>query len=121
MVMLIRTPEDIFRAEGKDVYYLHFYEWEDCSKTEQIRSEMQDWFAQHLPDTRTELMGPSEHSHFVMGGPVGLRIDFSEQGLKAFCARWEDPETGKSLDPRFQCFLKSYANWFAKHGHFCPC
>ncbi|PVE40987.1 hypothetical protein [Limnohabitans planktonicus] len=120
MTMLIRSPEDIFRAEGKDVYFLHFHGWQEVDKAEQTRQEMQDWFAQNLPCTRTELIAPSEASGFVMGGPVGLRIDFSEQGLAAFCERWEEPATGKSLDPRFQCFLMPYANWFAKHGHFVP-
>lgn len=120
MPMLIRTPEEIFRAEGKDIYFLHFHEWQDIAKTEQVRQEMQDWIAQHLPGTHTEQMAPSENSGYLMGGPVGLRIDFSGQGLAAFCARWEEPATGKSIDPRFQCFVMPYAKWFAKHGHFVP-
>ena len=120
MPMWIRTPEDIFRAEGKDVYFLHFHDWQDMEKAEQARQEMQDWFAQHLPGTHTEPMASSEDSGFLVGGPVGLRIDFSEQGLAAFSERWEEPATGNSLDPRFQCFLMPYANWFAKHGHFVP-
>ena len=119
MPMLIRIPEDIFRAEGKDVYCLHFKQ-DDALQVEKTRSEMQDWLSQHLPGTRTELMGPSENSGFVMGGPVALRVDFSEQGLEAFCARWENPETGESLDPRFQCYLMPYADWLAEHGHFVP-
>lgn len=117
--MLIRTPEDIFRAEGKDVYCLHFNQ-DDASQVAQTRSEMLDWLSQHLPGTRTELVGPSEHSGFLMGGPAALRVDFSEQGLAVFCARWENPETGLSLDPRFQCFLMPYADWLAEHGHFVP-
>lgn len=120
MPMLIRTPEDIFRAEGKDVYFLHFHDWKEVDTADQTRQEMQDWFAEHLPGTRTELIAPSESSGYLMGGPVSLRVDFSEQALAVFCARWEAPDTGKSLDPRFQCFVMPYAPWFAKHGHYVP-
>ena len=119
MTQLHRTPEDIFRAEGKDVNFLHFNEVDE-SQVAQTRREMQDWLALHLPGTHTEPMRSSEIMGFLTGGPVGLRVDFSPKGLLAFCTRWENPATGQSLDPRFQCYLMRYADWFAEHGHFVP-
>lgn len=118
MPMLIRSPEDIFRAEGKDIYVLHFLQ-DDPDEADRTRSEMTDWFGQHLPTSRTEWMAPSEHSGYIVGGPVGLRVDFTDADLAAFCAQWETP-AGKSLDPRFQCYLMPYERWHAKYGHFVP-
>jgi hypothetical protein len=119
MPKLYRTPEDIFRAEGKDVNFLHFNEVDE-TQLAQTRREMEDWLAQHLPGTRTEPMRSTESMGFLTGGPVGLRVDFSPQGLLTFCKRWENTATGQSLDPRFQCYLMRYADWFAEHGHFVP-
>ena len=118
MPQLIRTPEDIFRAERRDVYALQFTQTNerDICRT---RDEMQAWFAQHMPGSPTELLAPSEHSGFIVGGPVGLRIAFTDDDLQRFCQRWETPD-GQSIDPRFQCYQYPYDRWWAKRGHYVP-
>jgi hypothetical protein len=121
MPMLIRTPEDIFRAEKKDIYCIQpVSEWDANTAAGKAGVEMiHQWIKDNLPGTKTEVMAPSEHSGWIMGGPTSLRVDFSEEGLKEFMRQWED-ENGKSLDPRFQCYQMPYDAWWEKHGRFVP-
>lgn len=118
MIQLIRTPEQIFRAERRDIYSLRFLQ-EREDDVRQTRQEMQAWFAKHMPDSRTELLAPSEHSGFIEGGPIELRIAFTDADLQQFCQRWETPD-GDSNDPRFQCYQYAYQSWWNKHGHYQP-
>ena len=117
MPMLVRTPEDIFRAEKKDLYVIH-------SKEEVERDApgllmIKEWVKANLPGTKMELLAPSEHSGMICGG-IGkmIRIDFSPEGLQAFCDRWEQNDA--SVDPRFQCFIYPYERWWNKHGRYVP-
>jgi len=125
MPHIIRTPEDIFRAEKRDIYALHWLdngddiEWIRSSVFENIWAEMAQWFAQHMPDSPTEFMACSEHSGIIAGGPISLRIAFTDTDLQRFCQIWETPD-GKSLDPRFQCYQHSYQAWWNKHGRYQP-
>jgi hypothetical protein len=80
---------------------------------------MDAWFTLHMPNSPTETLAPSEHSGWIMGGPNSLRIAFTDEDLKAFCAKWEDAD-GKSLDPRFQCCVTLYADWWKQYGHYSP-
>lgn len=126
MPQLIRTPEQIFREEGKDIYLIRFSTDEDetdmfGAPPESLpgREEIQAWLKENTPGARIEPLAPSEKSGFICGYFGDLRVDFSESDLAAFCARWEDGEGG-SLDPRFQCFLWPYKFWFDKAGKFIP-
>lgn len=128
MPMRVRTPEDIFRIEKKDLYVIHgarkkgaFGLPVDAGKEGMEGVEMiRLWIEAHLPGTQMELIGPSEHLGLILGG-IGdkLRVDFSEDGLKQFSAVWED-EQGISIDKRFQCYLYSYEKWYEAHGRFVP-
>lgn len=118
MVQLIRTPEQIFREERRDIYALRFLQRRE-DDVRQTRQEMHAWFAKHMPDSRTESLAPSEHSGFIVGGPIELRIAFTDDDLQQFCQRWETPD-GKSNDPRFQCYQYSYLAWWNKRGHYQP-
>lgn len=118
MPMLIRTPEDIFRTERRDLYALHFSE-QDHATMEDTRKEMAGWFAHRMPASPTETMAPSEHSGFIEGGPTSLRIAFTAADLERFCAQWETAD-GQSIDPRFQCYQYPYQAWWDKHGHYQP-
>lgn len=118
MPMRIRTPEDIFRAERRDVYALSFLE-NTPEAIEKTWQDMQVWLTQHLPDSPTEAMAPSEHSGYLTGGPITLRVAFTEVDLQRFCAQWETP-IGLSVDPRFQCNEYPYLTWLGQHGHFSP-
>lgn len=117
MPQLIRTPEQIFREERCDVYYLYFNQDDLVGRA--TRDEMQTWFQQHMPNSPVEAMGPSEYSGWICGGPAMLRIAFTDADLKKFCEVWETPD-GTSIDPRFQCYLSPYQNWWDKHGQYVP-
>jgi hypothetical protein len=116
MPYLIRTPEQIFREEGKDIYFIHFTE--ERARESPIWRDVQDWLATELPSVKVEMMAsPEDSGGMSYGGD--LRVDFSESDLATFCAQWETEEGG-SIDPRFQCYLWPYAVWHEKHGHFIP-
>lgn len=117
MPMLVRTPEDIFRAEKKDLYVLHSNEKVDRDAPGLLM--VKEWVNTHLRGTKMELLAPSEHSGIISGG-IGkmVRIDFTPEGLEAFCDRWEKNDA--SVDPRFQCFIYPYDKWWNEHGRFVP-
>jgi hypothetical protein len=136
MPVLLRTPEDIFRAEKKDLYVIHDEkEWAGFESLEKVIKGkvslpagdwdksgldfIKKWIEDKLPGTWMETIGPSEHSGFLAGGPTGLRVDFTAEGLERFVAQWEDG-SGKSLDPRFQCYIYPYERWYRRHGRFVP-
>ncbi len=118
MVKLIRTPEQILREEyGKDLYLIIFndaknYSWEPSPG----HKELLAWFNTALPHTKIELLGPSEKSGIIMGGPrkQQIRVDFDAESIAIFTARWED-EHGKSIDARWQCYLMPYEPWLMEN------
>lgn len=117
MPMLVRTPEDIFRAEKKDIYAIHNLEGESRHDSGMVL--IAKWLKENLPQTKTELLAPSENSGFICGGINGtLRVDFTPEGLQMFCDRWEQNDA--SVDPRFQCYIHPYQEWFEEHGQFVP-
>lgn len=117
MPMLVRTPEDILRAQKKDLYIIRSSE--DEPRNAHGLRMIREWIDQHLPGTHTELIGPSAHSGFIEGG-IGrdIWVDFSPEGLARFCAQWEKDNT--SIDPRFQCFVMPYQRWWQEQGRFLP-
>lgn len=122
MPMLVRTPEDIFREEKKDIYLIrnleHKRKYHFPNQAPGMKM-IQQWIEENLPGTRIELLGPSEHSGIICGGIDGtIRVDFSAEGLQKFCVRWEVND--QSVDPRFQCHILPYQRWFDKHGRFVP-
>lgn len=117
MPYLIKTPEQIFRETGKDLYLIRFCE--DKAAQAAASSEIQQWITANLPGTRVEPLAPSEYSGWISGYFGDLWVDFSTAGLAKWCARWETAE-GKSVDERFQCFLMPYQVWYDKHGRFVP-
>jgi hypothetical protein len=116
MPQLIRTPEEIFREEAKDIYLIRF---KGEKRKSAASKEIEAWITTNLPGTLIEPLAPSEHSGWIEGYFGDLRIDFSEDGLKQFCDRWETPD-GASIDARFQCYLMPYREWLEKHGHYMP-
>lgn len=113
MPRLIRSPEEIFRAEKKDLYVIHSKE--ELHGEHPGLQEVSDWIALHLPGTAVEQLGPSEYSGVISGDFVKrLRVNFTEEGLSAFCERWE--RNNASIDARFQCFIYPYDRWLQKRG-----
>ena len=118
MPQLIRTPEDIFRAEKRDVYALSFLE-DSTSAIRTTWAEMEAWLRANLPNSPFETLAPSEHSGWIMGGPLSLGIHFTDADLQRFSQIWETPD-GQSRDPRFQCYQMPYQVWWQECGHFQP-
>lgn len=117
MPYLIKTPEQIFRETGKDLYLIRFCK--DKAAQEAASRDIRQWIEANLPGTRVEPLAPSEYSGWIAGYFGDLWVDFSQEGLAKFCARWETAD-GTSLDKRFQCYLMPYQSWYDKHGRFVP-
>lgn len=118
MPLLVRSPEEIFRETRRDIYILRSQEEDDRQRSG--LAMILNWVKQELPGTHMELIAPSECSGIIEGGINGSTwVDFSPQGLERFCKVWER-EDGGSIDPRFQCYLMPYDEWFEGHGRFEP-
>ena len=116
----IDTPEGWFRSKQKDLYVLDYLvdDESDClsdSETEAINKKyredqkiLSEWFLVNLPATPLEVLGPSEYSGYILGGPCNVVADFDEQSLATFCATWE------KADSMWQVELKPYAQWLAQ-------
>lgn len=121
MPLLIRTPEQIFREEEKDIYFIRFFDINEDHKHHQkngtkssANDDIRQWMKVHLPQVRIERMAPSEESGWVEGYFGDIRIDFSSKDLDISCAHWEN-EDGKSKDPRLQCMVMYYQSWLAQN------
>ena len=133
MPRLIRTPEQFFREESKDLYFIEFADAKGSVKPfgggifgligrqpskkkfdpdhPPGHAEIIAWFAKHLPNTRLELLGQPESSGIMSGGINGrLLVDFDDVSLQTWIDRWETEDNG-SIDPRFACFQMSYQSW----------
>ncbi|MBX9900326.1 MAG: hypothetical protein K2Y28_06030 [Burkholderiaceae bacterium] len=124
MPELIRTPEQIFREEEKDIYFIRFFEearLENPKAAGRSRAskEMLAWLRTALPHVRVEKMAPSENSGWISGYLGDIRVDFSEASLAIFCQRWENSQ-GESNDSRLRCFLMPYDTWAQEQAKFVP-
>lgn len=119
MTTRVRTPEDIFREERRDVYALDFSQ----SKVDPATSikQMQLWFAKHMPSSTLELLAPTEQSEWMWleGRVTSLSVNFAEGDLLKFFKKWLTPK-GRSRDRRFQSVFYSYRHWWEKNRHFIP-
>lgn len=110
MPQLVRTPEEILRETKRDLYFIRFHEagWLGPWGPVTARSEVEAWFAEHLPHIAIEPMGPSELSGILSGGcDRDMYVDFDEAALKHFVEVWENPD-GSYKDPRWTCYYMSY-------------
>lgn len=116
----IDTPEGWFRTKQKDLYVLNYRADDegDClsdSEMEAINKKykedqkvLSEWFLVNLPTTNLEVLGPSEYSGWILGGPCNVVADFDELSLAKFCATWGKP------DSLWQVELEPYAQWLTK-------
>jgi hypothetical protein len=109
MIKKIRTPDEVFRREKTDIYFIDFREQKD-SQRGLSQLEIENWLSKHLPEVKIELLGPFENSMFIEGGPLMFRLIISDIDLKKFCEQWEDKH-GKSVTNRFQLCQLSYQDW----------
>jgi len=125
MPALIRTIDQYFREEKRDLYYIVFghkldgsWRWlADAPANPAGRDELLTWFAEHLPACKIEPIYPFGERSGILCAPYpgSISVDFDEASLQAFCARWENA-AAQSLDPRFQCYCYPLANYLEQHG-----
>lgn len=108
MPMLLSTPERWFRTHQCD-----FFEFRPSESNEDLPIELTEWFAGNLPNRPLKRLGPSEYSGFICGGASMLVLAMNDDEVQMFSRRWEDA-SGKSIDPRWQCFQWPYLNWRTK-------
>lgn len=91
MPHLIDTPEEWFRREMRDLHLVIPTDSErEYSKEEFIAAQkvLHAWFADNLPSTTLSIIGPSEYSGWIEGGPRYLTANLDSQGLAVFNAAW---------------------------------
>lgn len=117
MPQAIRAPEEIFRAERKDLYIIRFKPDEEMEwlPNPPGRKELVAWLKSNLPSVRIEPLAPSEKSGILSGYDGRIRVDFDQDSLAVFSAHWEDAE-GASIDSRWQCYLWPYELWLKEDG-----
>lgn len=119
MTRRIRTPEDIFREERRDVYALEFTQ--KGTELQKAMRAMAQWLGNQLPASLAEPMAPSQQDGWLWleGVPSNLSLNFAEGDLVKFFQHWLTPN-GQSKDPRFICRFYSYSQWWEQHGHYTP-
>lgn len=105
----IPTIDDVFRNEQRDVFVVYFSD-SDKQARQTAWQEIQAWLREHTPDSPVETIDMLGYLSSMTGGPLALRIDFTDADLQRFCQRWEDPR-GESLDPRFRRCKLSHESW----------
>jgi hypothetical protein len=121
MPMIISTPEDWFRSQGRDLHVLNYQfppeveaNYDSLSKRKQQSVQAQykrafksmtNWLAEELPEAACQTIGPSEYSGYICGGPSYLSADFTAASLAKFQLRW----CGE--DSPWRCDVWPLAEW----------
>lgn len=102
MPCIISTPEEWFRSQQRDLYVIEYRaperEDEDSlaeddeaqSRFMQAQKELNAWFEERLPLTPLRIIGASEYSGWITGGPGYFTADFDPAGLALFNAEWDE-------------------------------
>lgn len=119
MTRRIRSPEDIFREERRDVYALEFTS--KGAELQKAMSAMKQWLIKKMPRSSVELLAPSQHVGWLWleGVPSNLSLTFGDGDLVKFFQHWLTAD-GQSKDARFICRFYSFRQWWEKHGHYMP-
>ena len=127
MPQLVRTPEEILRETGQDMYFIRFadgIEAQEHSREPAGRGDLVACFKANLPNMQLKLFGPSEFSGIVSGciGADWYLANCTPTDIFRFLADWKFPD-GKSIDQRFQCIhyqLQTYTRRLAEQGDPLP-
>lgn len=116
MPYLIDTPEGWFRQHQRDIHILKykvFKNFYDLPKRRQKIIEkryrkdcdaLEQWFQACLPHTELTILGPSEYSGYIIGGPAVKVADFDQAGLATFLEHWKPGQ-------RWRVAMERYADW----------
>lgn len=108
MPYIINTQEYWFRTQQRDLYVIQYRvpdeNNEDSSEEEndeedespfeqtykQAQKELNAWFDEHLPHTPLNIIGASEYSGWIEGGPCYFSADLDAHGLALFQSDWNE-------------------------------
>lgn len=103
MPYIISTPEEWFRIQQRDLYVIQYRAPvkeneddidDDESPFKQVHKQAQialnAWFNERLPNTPLTIIGASEYSGWLIGGPAYFTADFDLHGLSLFKSDWGD-------------------------------
>jgi hypothetical protein len=90
MPMIIPTPEEWFRNEKRDLYLIRYQRSGKFSKKKNMADQiaLNNWFEKQLPNTPLSIIGPSEYSGWITGGPSYFTADFDSASLAIFNSAW---------------------------------
>lgn len=120
MPRIIQTPEGWFREKQRDLYLVKYrLDTADALQSDRAykalekryrrdRECLHRWFSENLPDTTLTVVGPSEYSGYLFGGPGFLAADFDEPSLAVFHSTWSDP------DSVWQVEHLSHVDWLSR-------
>lgn len=119
MPYLIDTPEGWFRKRRRDIHVLEYEipeEFENLSSRQQeaLRKQyrkdsqiLERWIKANLPGVELTILGPSEYSGYIIGGPTMKVADFDAPARKVFEQHWI---AGQPWRVR----IEPYADWAKK-------
>lgn len=100
MPVILDSPEAWFRTQQRDLYVIDYRKEPDFNDLDdeedtrlriaQDQKPLKDWFKTHLPNTALSVIGPSEYSGWIEGGPCYLTADFDSAALSLFEASWDE-------------------------------
>jgi len=119
MPYLIDTPEGWFRKHCCDIHVLEYEIPEDFEKLSSRQQEalrkqyrkdnqiLERWIKANLPCVELTILGPSEYSGYIIGGPTMRGADFDAASREAFEQHWA---AGRPWRVR----IEPYADWAKK-------
>lgn len=96
MPVIIHSPEHWFRTQQRDLYVINYRKepdfFADYDESQMVHDEqvLKNWFKVHLPNIPLSIIGPSEYSGWIEGGPRYLTADFDSARLSRFEATWDE-------------------------------
>jgi len=119
MPYLIDTPEGWFRKHCRDIHVLDYEipdDFENISSRKQEALQKQYakdsqilelWIKANLPSVELTIIGPSEYSGYIMGGPTIKVADFDASAREAFEQHW-------AAGHPWRVRVEPYADWAKK-------
>ena len=130
MPMVINCVDDYFHQKKRDLYFIVFGKDKksmldpfdhNVSDNPPGREELLAWFEHNLPQTEINpIFTFGWNSGFISARYDGaISVDFDEESLAVYCARWETP-SGEPLDSRFACYWLPLSDYLKNHGGKLP-
>lgn len=100
MPRIISTPEEWFRTNKRDLHLIRFIRAHRRTKIKprqfkKLHSQLRSWLATKLPEVPVKVIGPSEYSGWLFGGPGYLVADFGVSDIELFYSVWRHKEFWK--------------------------